>query len=696
MTKIKILSDRIIFDGHADTQRECETITLLCDNLAKSVDFKTINYKEGYAEFEKIGGIKNPEDLMFAPGGNYLLTVNFDSHISKVSISAPGGHIDCTTTGSSYDTMIYNFSSNNAPPVFAVTLDNGYTLDNVAISDDGSGSVTINGNNFTGKNLCSMGNCTLTITSKLQSSPTKKIKTRVQTKHDTTTNWAKATTFVPLAGEMIVYDDLNKFKIGDGTTTVVNLPFFVNKRFDDGVLAYGDISVYNKNDASGQHTKYKKGSITQVMPSGMGTTEYTLSLPYTNGTLATTDNVVANPSGDGTTALSKIKINNTIYTVGGGGSGTGDVTAAGDNVFTGSNIFSKNTRFHSNIEMRAGASLDIAPAGVDPTSESPYAIYNYDHIKLKAAGVTGTNNVRTFTFPTSASGTLALTSNIPTKTSQLTNDSDFAVKTANNTFTGQNSFSGSTSITGTLNAGEATFSDIVTIDEASTFGTSPTITDTVYGDSQPGLWLQGLDNEQPRYIHLYAEGSEITSDHNLKIPCKDGTIATTDQIPTINTVSSGDSSDSLGITIDTISPQTGANYVVNYPYKQLKTAKVISFNSGVPNTTINLSSIVGQPTMNYNGVTESTDGLPSNANAIFEVYFDCWFYGTDSADIYIKSNLYGNSSNTNSRQAIVSGYCRFGQNSFVMPISKGGSITIKSDASITSGNVTIYGYRRIR
>ena len=131
-------------------------------------------------------------------------------------------------------------------------------------------------------------------------------------------------------------------------------------------------------------------------------------------------------------------------------------------------------------------------------------------------------------------------------------------------------------------------------------------------------------------------------------------------------------------------------------YKQLKTAKVITFGSGTPSATINLSSIVGQPTMNYNGVTESTDSLPSNANAIFEVYFDCWFYGQTSANIYIKSNLYGKSPNTDSRQAIVSGYCRFGQRSFVMPISKGGSINISADASVTSGNVTIYGYRRIR
>lgn len=56
MTKIKILDDRIIFDGHADTREECETITLMCDNLAESKDFKTVKYEKGYAEFEKVRG----------------------------------------------------------------------------------------------------------------------------------------------------------------------------------------------------------------------------------------------------------------------------------------------------------------------------------------------------------------------------------------------------------------------------------------------------------------------------------------------------------------------------------------------------------------------------------------------------------------------------------------------------------------
>ena len=66
----------------------------------------------------------------------------------------------------------------------------------------------------------------------------KKIKTRVQNKHDYEYNWSQATGFIPLAGEIIVYDaDINapgaakgthslpRFKVGDGVTTVVTLPF---------------------------------------------------------------------------------------------------------------------------------------------------------------------------------------------------------------------------------------------------------------------------------------------------------------------------------------------------------------------------------------------------------------------------------------------------------------------------------------
>lgn len=48
---------------------------------------------------------------------------------------------------------------------------------------------------------------------------------RIVQKHDSSANWAKATNFIPLKGEIIIYDDLNKIKIGDGTTKINDLDF---------------------------------------------------------------------------------------------------------------------------------------------------------------------------------------------------------------------------------------------------------------------------------------------------------------------------------------------------------------------------------------------------------------------------------------------------------------------------------------
>lgn len=163
MTKIKILGDRIIFDGHADTQRECETVTLMCDNLAKSEDFKTIKYESGYAEFEKVG---ETENLMFPPAqGN--LTINFDSNITQVVVVASQGTVTCSTSGSSYDNSTYKFDY-TPNPTFTVTLNSGYIIDTVTVEDnEAGGSVTkTSDNTFTGSGICSGGDCTITITSK--------------------------------------------------------------------------------------------------------------------------------------------------------------------------------------------------------------------------------------------------------------------------------------------------------------------------------------------------------------------------------------------------------------------------------------------------------------------------------------------------------------------------------------------------
>lgn len=58
----------------------------------------------------------------------------------------------------------------------------------------------------------------------------KRIMGRAIQKHDTETNWLKATNFTPMQGEIIVYDidenyDYERFKIGDGESNVNDLPF---------------------------------------------------------------------------------------------------------------------------------------------------------------------------------------------------------------------------------------------------------------------------------------------------------------------------------------------------------------------------------------------------------------------------------------------------------------------------------------
>ena len=53
----------------------------------------------------------------------------------------------------------------------------------------------------------------------------KLLKTRMQQKIDTSQNWAKATNFVPLNGEICIYSDLHRMKVGDGTTKINDLDF---------------------------------------------------------------------------------------------------------------------------------------------------------------------------------------------------------------------------------------------------------------------------------------------------------------------------------------------------------------------------------------------------------------------------------------------------------------------------------------
>lgn len=83
----------------------------------------------------------------------------------------------------------------------------------------------------------------------------KKLKSRIVLKHDIEANWNKASTFIPLLGEIIIYDvdsnyEYERIKIGDGETSVVNLPFITSGDSDSsgadyGILTTGDGAAYS-------------------------------------------------------------------------------------------------------------------------------------------------------------------------------------------------------------------------------------------------------------------------------------------------------------------------------------------------------------------------------------------------------------------------------------------------------------------
>ena len=80
------------------------------------------------------------------------------------------------------------------------------------------------------------------------------MKERIQIKHDIAANWAKAKNFIPLPGELIIYDGVledgiyieqPRLKIGDGVHKLAELPFIeinskveptTNYQYEDEIL----------------------------------------------------------------------------------------------------------------------------------------------------------------------------------------------------------------------------------------------------------------------------------------------------------------------------------------------------------------------------------------------------------------------------------------------------------------------------
>lgn len=86
----------------------------------------------------------------------------------------------------------------------------------------------------------------------------KNMNARIIQKHDTATNWAAATNFIPKQGELIVYEvdettPYPRFKVGNGTANVSALPFSDAKYVLDNELgAY--VTVASAQTITGQKT----------------------------------------------------------------------------------------------------------------------------------------------------------------------------------------------------------------------------------------------------------------------------------------------------------------------------------------------------------------------------------------------------------------------------------------------------------
>lgn len=93
MNEIKILSDRIIIDGHADTREQCETATMLANLLlAQGSGFNCVEYRSGYAEFKKSDVVKLADsELKFLgePVLYYTVYVNGTAYSISINIMEP-------------------------------------------------------------------------------------------------------------------------------------------------------------------------------------------------------------------------------------------------------------------------------------------------------------------------------------------------------------------------------------------------------------------------------------------------------------------------------------------------------------------------------------------------------------------------------------------------------------------------------
>ena len=256
----------------------------------------------------------------------------------------------------------------------------------------------------------------------------KELKARIVHKHDTEANWNKATNFIPKESEFIVYDmddthNYFRLKIGDGVTDVINLPFYGGslEHILDGI-ASGSIRTSNSTP---EDDNYKLG--TDAFAEGKET-KASGNFSHAEGFSTTASAAYSHAEGRGTTASGTVSHAEGTDTVASGArshAGGYGTIAKGEN---------QTAIGKYNIEDTSNKYAFIIGNGTSSTRKNALTVdwsgnVESDGKKLATEEYVNANGGKIDIISVNGSAQEIVDKNvnitIPTKTSDLTNDSNF-------------------------------------------------------------------------------------------------------------------------------------------------------------------------------------------------------------------------------------------------------------------------------
>ena len=256
----------------------------------------------------------------------------------------------------------------------------------------------------------------------------KELKARIIHKHDTEANWNKATNFIPKESEFIVYDmddthNYFRLKIGDGVTDVINLPFYGGslEHILDGI-ASGSIRTSNSTP---EDVNYKLG--TDAFAEGKET-KASGNFSHAEGFSTTASAAYSHAEGRGTTASGTVSHAEGTDTVASGArshAGGYGTIAKGEN---------QTAIGKYNVEDTSNKYAFIIGNGTSSTRKNALTVdwsgnVESDGKKLATEEYVNANGGKIDTISVNGSAQEIVDKNvnitIPTKTSDLTNDSNF-------------------------------------------------------------------------------------------------------------------------------------------------------------------------------------------------------------------------------------------------------------------------------